>query len=107
MEHNKWANLGIKEKIAIVSAIAAFVLGWGLSIAGFWIPPVGEVADSVLWILGQSLIYAASVFGITGYFTSENIKIRHEIDKRFERIEHMRNDKKNNLENDEEDELEQ
>lgn len=79
MEKNKWSDLNIKEKTAIISAIAAFVVGWGLTISGFIVPPMGEVADSVLWILGQSLIYSASVFGITSYFTSEQKKLRKEL----------------------------
>lgn len=77
----KWSNLDIKEKLAIITAVMAFLLGWGLSIAGFWIPPVGDVADSVLWILGQALIYAASVFGVTSYFTAESVKLRRDIDR--------------------------
>lgn len=77
----KWINLDIKEKLAIITAIMAFLLGWGLSIAGFIIPPVGDVADSVLWILGQALIYAASVFGVTSYFTAESVKLRRDIDR--------------------------
>lgn len=79
MEKNKWSDLNIKEKTAIITAIAAFVVGWGLTISGFIVPPMGEVADSVLWILGQALIYSASVFGITSYFTTEQKKLRKEL----------------------------
>lgn len=60
----------IRHKAATITAVAAFVAGWGLTIAGFIVPPTGEVSDSVLWILGQALIYAASVFGITQYFNT-------------------------------------
>lgn len=80
----------IKEKIAIISAITAFILGWGLTIAGFIVPPLGDVSNSVLWILGQALIYAASVFGITGYFSAETVKLRHDMDKHLEQIEQIR-----------------
>lgn len=76
---NKWSSLDIKEKAAIVTAIAAFVVGWGLTIAGFIVPPMGEIADGVLWVLGQALIYAASVFGITSYFNSETRKMKRDI----------------------------
>lgn len=79
MKNERWCDLSIKEKTAIVTAIAAFIVGWGLTIAGFVIPPVGEVADSILWILGQTLVYAASVFGITTYFTSETKRMKHDI----------------------------
>lgn len=69
----KWSELDVRTKIAYITAIAAFILGWGLTIAGFCVPPVGEVTDSVLWILGQGLVYAASVFGV-GMYTVGSVK---------------------------------
>ena len=74
-----------KQKAAIITALAAFVLGWGLTIAGFIIPPVGDIADSVLWVLGQALVYAASVFGITGYFTAESRRMKRDMEDYFDR----------------------
>ena len=65
----RWIELDLKTRIAYVTAIIAFVLGWCLTIAGFIAPPLGIVSDSVLWILGQSLVYAASVLGIGMYVT--------------------------------------
>lgn len=79
MKNNGWSDLSAKEKAAIITACLAFLLGWGLTIAGFVIPPTGEIADSVLWVLGQALIYTASVFGITSYFTSETRKMKSDI----------------------------
>ena len=86
----EWRCLPIKEKIAIITAVAAFIVGWALSIAGFIVPPLGEVAESTLWILGQALVYAASVFGITGYFTSETRRLRRDIDIKIEDYERHR-----------------
>ena len=85
----KWVDLNIKEKLAILSAIIAFILGWCMSIAGFWIPPIGEVADSILWILGQALLYAASVFGVSAYFRSESVQLRKDMDRHLEHMERM------------------
>lgn len=85
MKNERWRDLSIKEKTAIVTAIIAFCIGWGLTISGFVIPPVGEVADSVLWILGQTLVYAASVFGITTYFTSETKRMKSDIEDYVQR----------------------
>lgn len=85
----KWVDLNIKDKLAILSAIIAFILGWCMSIAGFWIPPVGEVADSILWILGQALLYAASVFGVSAYFRSETVQLRRDMDRHLEYMEKM------------------
>lgn len=95
-----WNTLSIKDKIAIISAIMAFILGWGLSIAGFVITPIGEVADSVLWILGQALIYAASVFGVSSYFNAESVKLRDDMNRHLETIEKMRLDKEKEDERD-------
>jgi len=78
-EKQSWKTLPFKDKLTYITAIGAFVVGWGLTIAGFIIPPLGEVADSTLWVLGQALIYCASVLGITGYFTSESRRMKREI----------------------------
>lgn len=80
----------MRGKIAIISACVAFILGWGLTIAGFIVPPLGDVSNSVLWILGQALIYVASVFGISGYFSAETVKLRHNMSKHLEHIEQIR-----------------
>ena len=47
-----WNDLTTKEKLSYGFAIAAFIFGWGLTIAGFIVPPMGEIANSVLWVLG-------------------------------------------------------
>ncbi len=39
-------------------------LGAGLSIAGFVVAPVGEIAPSVTNVFAQCLIYAGSIFGV-------------------------------------------
>ena len=84
-----WSDLSVKDKIAIISAISAFVIGWCMSIGAFFVPPVGEVADSILWILGQALLYAASVFGVSAYFRSETVQLRKDMDRHLEHMERM------------------
>ena len=49
--------------------------GVGLSTAGFFVPPVGEISDSVLWFFAQCLIYAGTALGI-------DVMIDHKLDKR-------------------------
>lgn len=82
-----WKTIDIKTKFAIGTAVIAFIAGWGLTIAGFIIPPEGEVADSVLWILGQALIYTASVLGIGMYFNNQMVKFRTDTRNYIDRIE--------------------
>lgn len=65
-------------KAAYVTAVISFVVGWGLTIAGFIVPPRGEVSGSVLAVLGEAMVYAASVFGVTLYFQNQMAKFRHD-----------------------------
>ena len=78
MKENNWKDLGIKDKLAIGTAVAAFAIGWIL-VGTAALIPLYLSEQSVLWILGQSLIYSASVFGITGYFNSETRRLRSDI----------------------------
>lgn len=56
-----------KDTIAVVSAIVMLCFGIILTSIGFFVTPLGEVHDSILWILGQCLIYGGSIFGIAYY----------------------------------------
>lgn len=57
----------VRNNLQIGSALVMLVFGCGLDIAGFCVPPVGEVSDSVLLIFAQCLIYAGSALGIDYY----------------------------------------
>jgi len=76
-----------KQKAAFVTAIIAFVAGWGLTIAGFCVPPTGEVSGSVLAVLGEAMVYAASVFGVGMYFNHELTKFRSDTRRYIKEIE--------------------
>lgn len=96
----KWIDLGIKERLAIASACIAFIAGWTLTgIAAF--VPLLLSEQSVLWILGQSLVYSASVFGIAAYFKSETIQLKENVDRHLEHIERMRMHKMKEFEDEE------
>lgn len=56
-----------KETLAVISACVMLGFGIILTAIGFALDPAGEIHDSVLWVLGQSLIYAGAVFGIAAY----------------------------------------
>ena len=64
-----------KEIIHYCCAVFMLVFGCSISVMGFFAVPVGEVDDSDLWIMGQSLIYSGSVFGISLYVKSEVKKV--------------------------------
>ena len=69
MEEKKKFNS--RSALSSITCILSFLFGWALTIAGFCVDPVGKVDDSVLWILGQALIYCASILGISSYYSTE------------------------------------
>ena len=60
---------------------AAFMLlsGVGLSIAGFFVEPVGEISDSVLWFFAQCCIYSGSMLGVSVYINRQFCKIKSKL----------------------------
>ena len=79
LDKKKMKNKYNKDALGFWSAIVAFSIGWILTICGFISPPLGEISNSVLYVLGQSLIYTASVIGIGQYFNSEMRHFKREM----------------------------
>ena len=59
-----------KETIQHCSAVAMLLGGFALAVAGFIVPPTGQIHESVLGIFAECLIYAGSIFGVTIYPSS-------------------------------------
>lgn len=68
-----------KENIQIYSAVAMLAAGVALVVAGFIVPPTGEISESVLWFFAQCLIYAGSIFGISIYVRDKVKDIKKEL----------------------------
>lgn len=68
-----------RTKYQVYSALGMLACGVGLSVAGFLVPPVGEISDSVLWFFAQCLIYAGSIFGVSIYVQSKFTELKEEI----------------------------
>lgn len=66
-----------KDIIVWVAAIIAFLTGIGLCIAGFCVPPQGEISGSVLTATGEFLTFFGSVFGIGEYTKIQIEKIKN------------------------------
>ena len=81
-----------------------------LTTAGFIIDPAGQVHDSVLYVLGQCLIFAGSVMGVSAYTTGRlrhiEDTVRRDIDHRFRTYEEGGNLTDKNAENSDDDETE-
>ena len=67
--------------IQVFTAVAMLVAGVGLSIAGFVVPPTGEISDSVLMFTAQCLVYAGSALGINVYINSKYSDIKKQLTK--------------------------
>ena len=74
-----------KDNITVGSAIGMLIFGVALTLAAFLLPPVGEIHDSVLWVLGQSLIYAGGALGIANYARQSAREAVEEIERERER----------------------
>lgn len=83
-----WSDLNIKERLAIISACAAFTIGWGLVICAAFVPILLS-EQGVLFILGQALIYSASVFGVALYFKAESVQMKQDISRHIRHMERM------------------
>ena len=79
--------MNTKQRIAYWTATISFICGWGLTIAGFIVPPTGEVSGSVLAVLGEAMVYTASVLGITLYFSNEMLKFKRDTRKYLNNID--------------------
>ena len=74
----KW-NKETKDKISYIVASLAFLFGIGLTIAGFIVHPLGIVDDSVLWVLGQCLVFSGGVFGVGLYINNKMQEVKADI----------------------------
>lgn len=59
-------KLGIEMKLKFQLTISAVlvVVGCGLLIAGFCVPPIGVIDNSVLVAFGEILTFVGAIFGI-------------------------------------------
>ena len=58
---------GIKDSIIVAVSVAAFLVGVVLTFLGLFLPPTGEIDNSVLVAVGQFLTMAAAGLGIKEY----------------------------------------
>ena len=68
-----------KEKINYVLAALMMLFGVGLTIAGFCVPPVGEISVGVLTVLGQALTFAGALLGISLHYSNELAQFKSEV----------------------------
>ena len=66
-------------KIQYFIAVAAILAAVGFGIAGFIVPPPGQVHDSVLYLIAQFLLLTASILGVGAMFASQKISLQKKL----------------------------
>lgn len=56
-----------RDSAAVISALAMILSGIVLVFCAFFRSGDGSLGDSVLWYMGEALLYAGSVFGLKSY----------------------------------------
>lgn len=84
-----------KENIQIASAIAMLLGGFLLAVAGFIVPPTGQIHESVLGVFAECLIYAGSIFGVTIYIQTKYTELRSYLDSKLNEEQGKNNNEKN------------
>lgn len=78
MKHLKqeFDKLSLKEVLTYSLAMLATVAGFTLLFLGLFIPPEGEIHDSVLTAFGIILLFVASLLGISMHYNTELAKFK-------------------------------
>ncbi len=76
-----FSSLRGRAAITLLSAIFLIAVGCGLLIAGFVVPPPGEIHNSVLVAFGEILTFAGAVFGMKYHYQYNSKNKSHETDE--------------------------
>lgn len=83
----KFDELTTKEIISYTFAAIAFILGWILIFLSFCADPFGVIADSVLWVMGQTFVFVGSVLGISQHYAAELGRFKSEVKTKLDRLD--------------------
>lgn len=73
---------GIKDSIIVGLSVASFLVGVVLTFLGLFLPPTGEIDNSVLVAVGQFLTMAATGLGIKEYVDGSITRARMRMEGR-------------------------
>lgn len=88
MRHLKqeFDKLTFKEVLIYVLAVVTMGAGLSLLFIGIYIPPEGEIHQSVLTAFGLISIFVASLLGISLHYDNELEKLKNNIQERLDAI---------------------
>ena len=73
---------GIKDSIIVAVSVASFLVGVVLTFLGLFLPPTGEIDNSVLVAVGQFLTMTAAGLGIKEYVDGSITRARMRMEGR-------------------------
>lgn len=59
------------------------IIGWMVTIISLFLPPPGEIHESVLVALGQSMLFVATVFGVSYYVKGKIGEFKTHLDNKI------------------------
>lgn len=85
MKHIKseFDKLTFKELVIYIMAIVTMACGLVLLFSGLYIPPEGEIHNSVLTAFGTICIFVASLMGISIHYANELDKLKTSVSERL------------------------
>lgn len=87
MSDTKESNkLSTKDIWVYSIATGVVLIGFIITIISLFLPPPGEIHDSVLVVLGQSLLFVAMVFGVSYYVKGKVGEIQSNIIEKIDKF---------------------
>lgn len=85
MKHLKseFDKLTFKEVLVYSMAIVAMVAGLTMLFLGMYIPPEGQIHESVLTAFGIICVFSASLLGISIHYANELDKFKDSVNERM------------------------
>ncbi|MDR2950131.1 MAG: hypothetical protein LBV71_13100 [Prevotella sp.] len=77
----------MKLKFQFITSVVLIIVGCGLLIAGFCVPPVGIIDSSVLIAFGEILTFVGAVFGIDYSYRVRVIREKESSDEKNDTIQ--------------------
>lgn len=93
MKHLKqeFDKLTFKEVIIYSLAVVSTVAGFVLIFLGMYIPPEGQIHESVLTAFGIILVFSGSLLGVSLHYANELTKFKASINERMEEFQKLKN----------------
>lgn len=85
MKHLKseFDKLTFKEVLVYSMAIVAMAAGLTMLFLGMYIPPEGQIHESVLTAFGIICVFSASLLGISIHYANELDKLKNSVNERM------------------------